>query len=88
MEGISGSAAHIIILKPASAKAVLLIRVVQECSARGQNLRDRVKRRAASVKPANFTGSSGLKGNISACRTKNLNLPRKPEFSLKLQKGS
>jgi len=77
MGDISGSAARTITLKPASAKAVLPIPAVQGCSARGANLRDRVKNRAASVKPVNFSGNSGLKENTSVWRPKNRSLPEK-----------
>lgn len=65
MEGILESAARTTTLKPASAKAVPPFPEVQECSARGVIVLDRIKNRAASVRPASFTGNSGLKGSIS-----------------------
>lgn len=83
MGGISGSAVRTITLKPAFAKTVLLIFGVQGCSAPRANVRDRVKHRVASVKPANFSGSFGLMGNISVSMSKKLSSQKKPEFSLK-----
>lgn len=77
MEDISGSAVRTIILKPASAKTVLPTPAVQECFAPGANLKNKLKSRAASVKPVNFSRNSNLKVSISACRSKNRSLPKK-----------
>ena len=77
MGDISGSAVRTITLKPASAKTVLSIPAAQECSAPGTNIRERVKNRAVSVRPANFSGNSSLKVSTFACRPKNRSSPKK-----------
>ena len=66
MEDILGSATHIITLKPAFAKTVLPIPAVKGCFALRVNLLDMEKKKDVSVRPASFSGNSGLRGNTSA----------------------
>lgn len=68
MGDTSGSVVHTITLKPVSAKTALLIPAVRGCFApgTGANIRNKDENRAASVKPANFSGNSDLKENTSA----------------------
>jgi hypothetical protein len=72
-----GIAVHTITLKPASVKAVLPIPKVQVCSAPGTNVRCKGKKKAVSVKPANFSGNSDLKVNTSVFKPKNRSSPKK-----------